>query len=115
MNNQTAVFLSQWSDSIPEGSGLMLQSRLEKLDESKVAPLAMISLKSPVVGLILGLFLGGLGIDRFYKGNIILGILKLITLGGLGIWTIIDWFLVYKGIKRDNLSKISQQLAMLGV
>ena len=73
MNNQTAMFLSQWNDSIPEGSGLMLQSRLEKLDESKISSLAIIALKSPVVGLILGLCLGGFGADRFYKGDIGLG------------------------------------------
>lgn len=38
-------------------------------------------LKSPVVGFLLGFFLGWLGVDRFYKGNVLLGIIKLI--GGL--------------------------------
>ncbi|CAM3451283.1 NINE protein [Helicobacter labetoulli] len=117
MNNQTAIFLSQWNDSIPEGSGLMLQSRLEKLDESKVSSLAMVSLKSPIIGLILGLFFGALGIDRFYKGDIGLGILKFLSIFiFIGIfWALADLYFVWQGIKKDNLNKINQQLMMLGV
>jgi len=47
-----------------------------------------------VVTLILSVFLGSLGIDRFVMGHIGLGILKLITLGGCGIWWLIDVILI---------------------
>ena len=40
--------------------------------------------------LIISLFVGGLGIDRFMMGQTALGVLKLLTLGGLGIWWLID-------------------------
>ena len=47
--------------------------------------------------LILSILLGGLGVDRFYAGHIGLGVLKLLTVGGCGIWALIDIILVATG------------------
>lgn len=58
--------------------------------------------KSPVLGFFLSLFFGLLGVDRFYKGEIGLGLLKLFTAGGLGIWYFVDWFAVPMGISSNN-------------
>jgi len=43
-------------------------------------------------------------------GDIGLGILKLITLGGLGIWTVIDWFLIMGITRNRNFKKIMPYL-----
>ncbi len=60
--------------------------------------------KKWIVALLLSIFLGGLGIDRFYMGYIGTGILKLITLGGLGIWWLIDLIMI---ATKHNYAKVN--------
>lgn len=54
-------------------------------------------MKDKTTALILSILLGSLGIDRFYLGYTGLGILKLITGGGFGIWWLVDIILIATG------------------
>jgi TM2 domain-containing membrane protein YozV len=65
------------------------------VDNSQMAPPpAGYSDKEWMPALLLSLFVGVLGIDRFYLGYTGLGVLKLLTLGGCGIWALIDLIMI---------------------
>jgi hypothetical protein len=53
--------------------------------------------KSQLVALLLVIFVGGLGIHRFYLGYTTIGIIQLLTLGGCGIWALIDLIRIITG------------------
>ena len=58
--------------------------------------------KDWMVTLLLSIFVGSLGVDRFYLGHTLLGILKLVTFGGCGIWWLIDLIMIVTGSMTDS-------------
>lgn len=62
----------------------------------------IVSDKSRTVLSILSFLFGGFGVDRFYAGRIGLGLLKLFTFGGLGVWALIDFALAVAGLQKDS-------------
>jgi len=60
------------------------------------------SQKGFVPTLLLCIFLGPLGVHRFYVGKIGTGILMLVTAGGLGIWALIDLIMIIVGAFKDK-------------
>ena len=84
----------------------VIRERLIEVDDSKWAMISTVQLKDPTTSLIVSILAGGLGIDRFMIGDTGLGIGKLLTCGGLGIWAIIDIFLIQGATREKNLQKI---------
>jgi TM2 domain-containing membrane protein YozV len=58
--------------------------------------------RDSLVAMILSWYLGVLGVDRFYRGEIGLGIIKLITGGGFGIWWLVDAIIATVRFGREN-------------
>ena len=80
------------------------------MDDSKWVMVSTLQFKDPTISLIVSILAGNLGIDRFIIGDTGLGIGKLLTCGGLGIWAIIDWFLIMGATREKNMEKLQQTL-----
>ena len=83
-----------------------MQAKLQAMDESKFTMLNATELKDPTTMLLISIFLGSLGIDRFMIGDTGMGVLKLLTGGCCGVLTIIDWFSIQKKTKDLNFNKV---------
>jgi len=88
----------------------MIRERLIAIDDSKWVMLSTAQFKDPTTTLIVSILGGTLGIDRFIIGDTGLGVGKLLTCGGLGVWAIIDWFMIQKATREKNMQKIQQFL-----
>ena len=94
-----------------EGHNLhAIRERLLALDDEKWPMIQMVQFKDPTTALLISIFAGAYGIDRFYIGDTGMGVGKLLTCGGLGIWAIVDWFLIQGATKEKNLEKFNQAM-----
>lgn len=100
------MFIMTNQKYFPEEKLMYLKDKLRTIDEQKFSLVSTIEFKNPTTILLISLFLGAFGIDRFMIGDTGIGILKLLTLGACGILTIVDWFTVSKKTKDVNFNKI---------
>ena len=82
---------------------MSVRDKLLQMDDSKWPMIQTMQFKDPTTSIIVSVLAGGLGIDRFMIGDTGMGIGKLLTCGGLGIWTIIDWFLIMGATREKNI------------
>lgn len=91
---------------LPAEKIVFLKQKLTEADDNKFTLASSVEFKDPTTILLVSLFLGTLGIDRFMLGETGMGILKLLTCGVCGILTIIDWFSVQKKAKEINYNNL---------
>lgn len=125
MTSQNLALISMTlEDKLDESTQFFALNQCENLDDSAMSSLSVINFKSPVTGLLWHLFLGFFGVGRFYKGNILLGLSYIASfvlfcaligydedLAALVflLYSIaygVDFFLIYKGIQKDNWQKL---------
>ena len=88
-----------------------VRESLLQMSDDKWPLVQTLQFKDPTTSLIVSLLGGSLGIDRFLLGDTGLGIGKLLTCGGLGIWAIIDWFLIMGATREKNMALLSTAFA----
>jgi TM2 domain-containing membrane protein YozV len=87
-----------------------IREQLITLDDSKWISVSTAQFKDPTLSLIVSILAGNLGIDRFIIGDTGLGIGKLLTCGGFGIWATIDWFIIMGATREKNMEKLQSVL-----
>ena len=104
------MFLMSNQKHFPAEKMVFLREKLYSLDENQFSVASMIELKDPTTYLLISLFLGSLGIDRFMLKDTGMGVLKLLTCGCCGFLTIIDWFGIQKKAKEKNFNDFMMML-----
>ena len=91
---------------LPAEKIVFIKEKLKNVDEECFALISSVEFKDPTTILLISLFLGTFGVDRFMLGETGMGVLKLLTGGLCGILTIIDWFSVQKKAKENTFNKL---------
>jgi TM2 domain-containing membrane protein YozV len=110
-SSKVDMFIMSNSKYFESNTLMPIRERLIQVDDSRWAYLQTMQFKDPTMILIISILVGSLGIDRFMIGDTGLGIGKLLTCGGLGIWTIVDWFLIMGATREKNLTQLQPVLA----
>lgn len=105
-------FLIENQDKFKTVDLMSIKQRLDKMSDSELLLLNRTNFKDPFVSVLLSVAVGELGIDRFYIGDTGLGVLKLITAGGLGIWWLVDLFIISNKTKENNVENFNKTVML---
>ena len=75
---------------------------MDAVETTMTGSVAHASDKGFVPAILLCFFLGAFGVHRFYVGKVGTGLLQLLTFGGLGIWTLVDFIMLVTGNFKDK-------------
>ena len=100
------TYIMTYQKYLPAEKIVFLKQKLLEIDETKFSLVSAVEMKDPTTLLLVSIFLGTLGIDRFMLGETGMGILKLLTVGLCGVLTIIDWFTIQKKTRDLNFNNL---------
>lgn len=105
-------FLATHSSYFPAEKIIFIREKLIEISDENSTILYAIDFKDTTTMLLISIFLGGFGVDRFLLGETGLGILKLLTMGGCGIWNIVDWCIIMQKTKEYNYRKLLNAISI---
>lgn len=109
------MWLASNSKKLPEGKMFQLKDAMSQMTDEQFNYIQAVEMRDPNTVLLISIFIGELGVDRFMVGDTILGVLKLITCGLSGTWWLIDLFLIQDRAKEYNYGKIKDALMGQGI
>lgn len=107
---ETEKFMSNMYSMIENDKILAMRYHLEGKTNDEMTKISNVKYKKPMKMFFVSLFLGLFGVDWFLLGNPWFGVLKLITVGGFGIWMIGDWFSIIENTKRYNYESFIKRI-----
>lgn len=111
-SNKVDMFIMTNRECFTPTDLMLVKQKLEEMGDDKFMLFQSVDYKKPTTMLLISIFLGSLGVDRFMLGDTALGVLKLLTGGACGIWTIVDWFTVQDKTKKLNYQKFLEATMM---
>lgn len=90
-----------------------VKKQLESLTPEQIKSLSAVEYLDPNINLIVSIVAGGLGADRFLIGQTEYAVLKLVTIGGFFVWTVVDWFQIKDLTKKSNMDKFNENLILI--
>jgi TM2 domain-containing membrane protein YozV len=112
VSEKVNMWLMANQDKLPSEKIGMLKSSLDKVEESKIDALMGIEFKSPMTIFLLAWFVGWIALDRFLLGNVGVGIARILTLHGFGIWWLVDLITSMKRTREFNYNKVKNLLGI---
>lgn len=106
------AFLSENQKKFNPQDILRLKKEFDGMSDAELLALTNTEFKDPTLSLVLSVLVGGLGVDRFYIGDIGAGVGKLLTGGGLGVWWLVDLFVIQKKTKKNNSEDLNETMML---
>ena len=108
--NKIDMFFVANGKKLPSEKAVSIREKMAEADDSRYGTISSVELKDPTTMLLVSIFLGGLGVDRFMMGETGMGILKLLTAGLCGILWLIDVIGISKKVKEYNYNELMKIL-----
>ena len=96
------MFFITKGSKFPKNRVFDMKQQMKHMSKEQLLIIDTLDYRDPNMNFLISFFAGYLGIDRFLIGDNVLGVLKLLTLGGLGIWMMIDWIFIINLTRNYN-------------